>query len=139
MSEQPFRFLDLPIELRFCVYEFLSLEIKHHTFRFPLSGSNVQLTAVKRSFPLAILGTCRTIRTEAEDIVGRGRNLVLNAPPRIIANFSLGQRDVQILHLITQAIALQLEYVSQHGMDTVISPATADVSAALSSLIQSST
>jgi len=50
MSEQPFRFLDLPIELRLCIYERLQLESNHRVFRIrhrQYRETDVELIAVK--------------------------------------------------------------------------------------------
>ncbi|KAF2686256.1 hypothetical protein K458DRAFT_430114 [Lentithecium fluviatile CBS 122367] len=131
MADQPFRFLDLPVELRLWVYERLSLEIKHHPIIVPQEAgslaSGVELTAIRRVFPFAILSTCRAIRNEAEELVRlRGRDLVLNAPPRIIATLFPDNQMMNLdhLYLFMKVITIQADWVSQGGMYAGIGPQT---------------
>jgi hypothetical protein len=77
-ATQPFRFLDLPTELRCLVYEQLDIRTRLHRLMFPYSSvpedkgeieaAPAILVAVK-SLPVAILATCRLCLKEASPIL----------------------------------------------------------------------
>jgi hypothetical protein len=60
MATQPFRFLDLPPELRYIVYEQIDSTTKHHTLESINAPNNPStVTLVHISLPVQILATCR--------------------------------------------------------------------------------
>jgi hypothetical protein len=89
MGSGHFRFLDLPPEMRFMVYERLPRSIKHHRFnqwRYPKTIWS--LIFVTRSVPVPILATCRLVHSEARDIVRQSaKKFVLQATPKVLCMF----------------------------------------------------
>jgi hypothetical protein len=91
--DQPFRFMDLPVELRFMVYEFLPRTIKHTLVVTPATldppEPQVELIMVTKHVPTAILATCREVYTEANTIVQKiVKRFILDTPPKIIHAFA---------------------------------------------------
>jgi hypothetical protein len=80
MPPQSFHFLDLPIKLRFMVYERLPHHIKHHKQYW--DAGNVIFVA--RSVSVAILATCKLVHHEAKDIVDRITRTLLLRPTRLL-------------------------------------------------------
>jgi hypothetical protein len=70
-SEEPFRFLDLPAELRFMVYEFLPATIQHHVMDNPLDFKGSTLTLATKSIPMELLDVYRSISAEAEPLLNK--------------------------------------------------------------------
>jgi hypothetical protein len=65
MATQPFRFLDLPPELRCIVYEQIGIRTKHHTLESTNAPDKYsETTLVSKSLPVQILATCRLINDE---------------------------------------------------------------------------
>jgi hypothetical protein len=85
----PFRFLDLPKELRLLIYERLPRCIRWHEMcirsRFDGKVPHQKLTVILRTVPVAMLSTCRQINREASAIVqGIAKRFILLQPPRLI-------------------------------------------------------
>lgn len=73
---KPFRFMDLPTELRLTIYKRLPRQIKHTKVRYvggkyPFPAEKVDSTVIliTRHLPVAILGISRQIYFEADSIV----------------------------------------------------------------------
>lgn len=79
----PFRFLDLPKEIRLMVYERLPRQIKH-TYISTKYRDNGAIIVTKH-LPLALLQTCRTVYAEAESIVKKLiQSFILESNPKLI-------------------------------------------------------
>ena len=68
---QPFRFLDLPIELRLIVYEYLPVTATIHTYDLRTDNGRQCITLERNDLPVALLRTCQLIRNEASPIISR--------------------------------------------------------------------
>jgi hypothetical protein len=66
-SHQPFRFLDLPKELRLTVYETIAITTTLHPFEVRQNTITLRI----QSLPTTLLATCRVVRDEASPILGR--------------------------------------------------------------------
>lgn len=91
-SIQPFRFLDLPKELRLMVYERLPREIKHYRVETSkaLAAScphNASMILVKKATSTTILTVCKQINAEADGLIQKTiRDFILTSTPKIIMN-----------------------------------------------------
>ncbi|PVI05427.1 hypothetical protein DM02DRAFT_686369 [Periconia macrospinosa] len=99
----PFRFLDLPKDIRLCVYE--RLPVTTHHCPLPTDKAETKETAhyicVVKTMPVAILATCRLINSEASSIVEKQLEKVRNRSPQMIlrvANTIDVPDDISTLH-----------------------------------------
>jgi hypothetical protein len=81
--------MDLSVELRLMVYEFLPRTIKHAHVVPPATPDNpmsqVELILVTKHVPTAILATCREVYTQANAIVQNiVKRFITGSPPKII-------------------------------------------------------
>ncbi|KAF2714975.1 hypothetical protein K504DRAFT_457153 [Pleomassaria siparia CBS 279.74] len=78
----PFRFLDLPKDIRLEIYELLYIGVRHRRIKLPRDacGAETHITLVLRSIQSNLINTCTTIREEALAI----RKRELKVMPRII-------------------------------------------------------
>jgi len=86
-EEQPFRFLDLPVEIRVVVYNAVDGYVVNHTVCLPPNSDKpfAKLTTVTRVVDLAILHTCKLIRSEARAIMHeKARRWALSTMPKMI-------------------------------------------------------
>jgi hypothetical protein len=102
MTAEPFRFLDLPKELRLMVYEFIPVTTRHHvlddpTFRNPHlpncaesanhPASNSTVTFVAKSLSVTgILSTCQLVHEEAGAILAARLARLKKEPLRLIVD-----------------------------------------------------
>jgi hypothetical protein len=88
----PFRFLDLPAELRIMVYERLSPVTRHHSFSHPVADQDEErpkvrdskVTLVVESVPTAILATCKLLHGEAKPYLKRIPERLQTEPMRLM-------------------------------------------------------
>jgi hypothetical protein len=95
-STQPFRFMDLPKELRLMVYERLPRQITHTRAEVPanIRDSKPFLILVTRTCSTALLRVSRTVHDEAGTIVQKLlQRWILAHPLRVISSLHFG-RDV---------------------------------------------
>jgi hypothetical protein len=99
----PFKFLDLPAELRLMIYERLDSATHHYKVDHPdelsveKSREDIQGTVIIKSFPVAILATCKVIHQEGTPILAGKLQQLAQTPVRIImssATFTQGFNDL---------------------------------------------
>jgi hypothetical protein len=95
-------FMDLPVELRFMVYENLPRQIQHTTIRLPKLPKDecdqARIVFSRRVLPVAILCVSKTIYEEAKDIVYKALNeWTMNEIPKITASRGCGVEVVEVM------------------------------------------
>ncbi|KAF2026231.1 hypothetical protein EK21DRAFT_28804, partial [Setomelanomma holmii] len=103
-TNEHFRFMDLPMELRLVVYDFLAVETQHHYIEMSwyecnearrevmieetdLGSPKPSITIVHKSIAgLAIMRTCKLINAEAETSLRPRLTTLRTKPIRIICN-----------------------------------------------------
>jgi len=100
-TEVYFRFMDLPVELRLMIYEYLTFMTRQHPIKKPDnpstgSGSDKHSdvtdtygTMTKKYFPVAILGVCKEINLEAKAIVLEKLQQLSRNPVRLSMDMSV--------------------------------------------------
>jgi hypothetical protein len=100
MATVPFRFLDLPCELRCMVYEKIVIETKCHTLEQQESGcsgdvwplvpnvTNSPVKLIRKSLPVALLRTCRLINNEATAFFKSPMEELAKEPLRFVLDYS---------------------------------------------------
>jgi hypothetical protein len=85
---EPFRFLDLPKDIRLMVYERLARSAKHTTMN--KKSHEGWITLISHSISIAVLGTCRQIHQEALPLVNKAiREWVGDGGVKIISTTEL--------------------------------------------------
>jgi hypothetical protein len=90
MDAHPFRFMDLPLEIRFMVYENLPRRIVHQ--RIYDNGKpqpSLLCVLVTRPVSLSLMRTCRVVYEESRGVIEAVlKNFILINPPTVILNFT---------------------------------------------------
>jgi hypothetical protein len=93
-EDKPFRFLDLPIELRCMVYEEIEMSTSHYRLKDPTitDASEEQttpasyMTLLVKSLPVSILATCQTINKEEAALLAPKLETLRNEPSHFIVD-----------------------------------------------------
>jgi hypothetical protein len=99
MTIEPFRFLDLPPELRLMVYEYISIEKHRHVLTRAESGlsndkwpstfpSQSTITLIRPSLPVALLRTCHVIKNEATPILEEKWTSLAKQPLQFLVDYA---------------------------------------------------
>jgi hypothetical protein len=135
---QPFRFLDLPMEIRFMIHKSLPRQIKHTHISHLCRGEMRIRTAtsiilVTRHLPMAILRTCKAVHTKAKPVIAQLiHKFILESEPRLICegnasddcflchHYFLGCLAVQVSStlLVCKPILTHIEYKSGCYVDS---------------------
>jgi len=135
-DSKPFRFMDLPSELRLIIYNRLPRQIKHTEVRYvgaaawPLQDESVDSTVIliTRHLPVAILRTSRQIHDEAFDIVtALVQTFVTESHPRAIGREDHAEAlDVLGSLIIKEREALLVSWLSHYHALKFNTDATSD-------------
>ncbi|KAF2654225.1 hypothetical protein K491DRAFT_693990 [Lophiostoma macrostomum CBS 122681] len=107
-TTNPFRFLDLPKELRLMVYEFMPVTTRHHALVLP-DGKEVVL--IVKSLSVCLLSTCRLISEEAHPIVEDKLRLIKSTPPRIIFHSGLSMMEDSLTTSLLSDICARVDAI----------------------------
>jgi hypothetical protein len=101
MSTEPFRFLDLPAELRLMVYEAIPNTTRRQTFEHVEDGQTLSVTLTKRCLLVSLLATSKYIHREAKQIIGKKLRQLELEPIRVTTNLeTLVIGDSVFLHSV---------------------------------------
>jgi len=85
--------LELPLELRLMIYEFLPITTRHHTLedpdferRFPEATSPSEIVLVTKAASTKLLPTCRQIYYEYKPVLEKSLHLLRSEPLRFIVH-----------------------------------------------------
>ncbi|KAI4618494.1 hypothetical protein J4E80_005095 [Alternaria sp. BMP 0032] len=107
MSTQPFRFLDLPAELRCMVYEAIDVATRKEKYNPSIirrkqddavSRRSGKLVMYRRILPMSILATCRLVNREAAPIITRKAHMILKEPVRFYMNWTPEEATQHVLY-----------------------------------------
>ncbi|KAI4928773.1 hypothetical protein J4E85_005394 [Alternaria conjuncta] len=113
MSSRPFRFLDLPAELRCMVYEAIDVATRKEKYnptrKYELpyvrmnrhddsSNGNGKLVLYRRVLPMSILATCRFVNQEASSIIAQKLQKMVKEPVRFRIDWTTGNWIQDNLH-----------------------------------------
>ncbi|KAF2472762.1 uncharacterized protein BDR25DRAFT_353086 [Lindgomyces ingoldianus] len=104
---QPFRFMDLPKDIRLMVYERLPREIVHHALRplsGPFKGNNQGVVLIYRATPTLILATCQEVYHEAKAIIGKSISWVHEGGVKLLT--SLGGSDRMVIDIVMNSLLM---------------------------------
>jgi hypothetical protein len=139
MPIQPFRFLDLPADLRCMMYE----EIEVATCKQGLEQSEtkddqrhvdpkqgVSMTLLRATLPMSLLATCRLIRQEATPVLTRKVKELVEEPVRLSIDWSSAATIVRALRVClidvaTKAPGLRHLHISKEIDDIIDSVVSA--------------
>ncbi len=133
LNQQPFRFLDLPQELRCEVYNNIEFPTTWHTldrtqalFRgrdWPVPPTaqvyESRVTLIRPHTPLEILMTCHLINEEARPILKRKMEYHKSQPIRYLVDYSAARALVSVSSVLRSCLGLEDEGLSRYGNETV--------------------
>ncbi|KAG9196233.1 hypothetical protein G6011_01354 [Alternaria panax] len=102
MSTRPFRFLDLPAELRYMVYEAIEATTKKReldvTDRSKTLADRSLIVMFRGAIQMSILATCRLVNQEASPIMARKTQTMTNEPVRFLMDWDVVVATQDILY-----------------------------------------